>query len=105
MIDNVTMNIDGHMLIKIVLWLSKLSKHAYSNNHKHKFNTQQLKSIVRTTKSWYVEIMIVLKQLIYLTNCIIYKNYFKIKTWSRNEMLSIIQYYDIANDMLDKQVM
>ena len=81
MIDNITMSIDANMLIKIVLWLSK---HAYSNNHKHKLTTQHLKSIIRTIKTWYVEIAIIFSQLHMNT---LYTKLFYIKRCSRKEMI------------------
>ena len=56
MISNKIMHIDSHMSIVCVLRLSKPGKQAYSNNHKHKLNTQQLELIIQTTKSLYVAI-------------------------------------------------
>ena len=49
------MNIEGHMSIKIALWLHKSSKEARSNYHK--FTTQHLMSIILTMMNLYNQLI------------------------------------------------
>ena len=52
--NNKRMSIDNCMLIDNVLWVSELSKQVYSNNHKHKLNTQHLELIILIIKSLFI---------------------------------------------------
>ena len=64
-IDNEIMNMDGHMLIEIVLWVSEPSKRVQVclNNYTDRAITQQLNSIIITTKSLHNKMNILNKKL------------------------------------------